>query len=302
MKQLLCYLLISLFSNVKAAHALEKIQGICVDAESKKSIPFATIHLQNTKLITDADSSGFFEIDFIGDDTLLITSIGYQEQKIAANELKKNRTVFLQPLPVQLSEVFVGKRQAMTIGLTKGKKKFDMNSDDCVRFEMATRINIPDNVGKFQLKSVSIKGIDFNEANPVRIHIYNVGKYGEPAYELMKKDIVITKSSSKNNVLNIDFEDQGIFLSDNQFFVGVQWVSDSINKERINVKKRPFVGPGIYCSYSNTTTVTYTRSLNLAGYKWMLHTDGIVYPFDYGKIPSKIRSPLNMLVSCDILY
>lgn len=302
MKHLLCFIIISLVTNIRVVHALEGIQGICVDADSKKGIPFATILLQNTKLITDADSSGFFEIDIVGVDTLLITSIGYRDQKIATSDLKKEHTVFLQPLPVQLSEVFVGKRQSMTIGLTKGKKRFDMNSDDFVRFEMATRINIPDNVGQFQLKRISIKGIGFNEANPVRIHIYNVGKFGEPAYELMKKDIVITKNSSKDNVLHIDVEDQGIFLSDDRFFVGVQWIADSINKERINVKKKPFVGPGIYCSFSNTTTVTYTRSLNLNGYKWMLQTNGIVYPFDYDKIPSKIKSPLNMLVSCDIFF
>ena len=281
---------------------MEKIQGFCIAADSKKGIPFATILLQNTKLITDADSSGFFEIDIIDDDTLLITSIGYKDQKIAIDDLKKEHTVFLQPLPVHLSEVFIGKRESMTIGSIKGKKKFDMNSDNCVRYEMATRINIPDNVGQFQLKRISINGVGFNDANPVRIHIYNVGKFGEPANELMKKDIVITENSSKNNVLHIDVEDQGIFLSESQFFIGVQWIADSINKERINVKKRPVVGPGIYCSFSNTTTVTYTRSLRLAGYKWMLHTNGVFYPFDYDKIPAKIKSPLNMLVSCDILY
>ncbi|MEJ8841269.1 carboxypeptidase-like regulatory domain-containing protein [Lacibacter sp. H375] len=302
MKYHLCYLLICLFANVKVVHAFERIQGVCIDAESRRGVPFATVVLQKTNLFTDADSSGFFEIDIFGDDTLLVTSIGYKDHKIAISDLKKEQTVFLQPLPVQLSEVFVGKRQSMTIGLTKGKKKFTMNSDDCLRFEMATRINIPDNVGQFQLKSVSINGVGFNEENPVRIHIYNVGKYGEPAFELLKKDIVITKNSSKNNVLHIDVEGQGIFLSDDQFFVGVQWIADSINKERINTKKERVIGPGVYCSHYISSTVTYTRSSNLAGYKWMLHTNGIIYPFDYDKIPSKIKSPLNMLVSCDILY
>lgn len=302
MKHLLCLILISLVFNIKVVHALERIQGFCVDAESKRGIPFATIVLEKANLITDADSSGFFQMDIVGDDTLLITSIGYKDQKITISDLKKELTVFLQPLPVQLAEVFIGKRKSMTIGSTKGKKKFAMNSDDCVRYEMATRMNVADNMYSLQLKTIHINGINFNKENPVRIHIYEVGKFGEPAGELLRRDVVITENTSRSNILTIDVEEQGIVLKGKPFFVSVQWIADSINRERINVKEKHFLGPGIYCSRYNTSTVTYIRSLSHAGYKWMFWADNVLYPFDYDKIPLKIKSPLNMLVSCDILY
>ncbi|HTH30872.1 MAG TPA: carboxypeptidase-like regulatory domain-containing protein [Lacibacter sp.] len=301
MKQLFISLVIGLFGSRMEVHAVEKIRETCIDAESKKAVPFATIYVQSINLITDADSSGLFEIEIAPDDTLLVTSIGYREQKISASELKKVFVIPLQPLPVQLREVFIGNRKLMTVGFMKGKKKFGMNSDDCVRYEMATRINIPDNVKQFQIKSISIGGIGFNAENPVRIHIYSVGKYGEPHGEILKKDIVIKENNSRSNVLVIDVEDQEIFLNDKQFFVGVQWIADSINRERIKIKKKHFIGPGIYCSHNISSTVTYTRSLNRR-VGWMLQTDGFVYPYDYDKMPAKIESPLNMLVSCDILY
>lgn len=303
MKQMAFFLVLALLSNGSSAPVYEKIKGTCIDAVSKKAIPFATVFISKANLFTDADSSGVFEIEVTGDDTLVITSIGYKEQKIAVSDVKKNAVVLLQPLAVQLPELFIGKRKKITLGNLKGKKKFDMNSDDCVRYEMATRITVPAGIKRYQLKTITINGTGFNSENPVRIHIYSAGKYGEPHGELLKKDIVIKENISRSNLLTIDVEQQGIVLEEAIFFVGVQWIADSINKQRINVKNNKLLGPGIYCSFQNSSAITYTRVLGgRVGYKWMLHTKGIVYPYDYAKIPAKIESPLNMLLSCDILY
>lgn len=69
------------------------------------------------------------------------------------------------------------------------------------------------------------------------------------------------------------------------------------------MKNKRILGPGIYCSYDNSSAVTYVRSFaRRTGYKWMLMTSKFAYPYDYAKIPSKIESPFNMLLSCDILY
>lgn len=297
-----CFLIEMLFCGASVP-VFERIRATCLDAESKKTIPHATVFIEKANLFTDADSSGVFEIDIAGDDTLLITSIGYKEKKIAVSDVKKNAVVLLQPLAVQLPELFIGKRKKITLGNLKGKKKFDMNSDDCVRYEMATRITVPEGIQRYQLKAITINGIGFNAANPVRIHVYSAGKYGEPHDELMKKDIIIKENKVHNNILTIDVEEQGIILDEDVFFVGVQWIADSINKHRINVKNSRPIGPGIYCSFQNSSEVTYIRAKGGRwGYKWMLYTKGTIYPYDYAKIPAKIESPLNMLLSCDILY
>lgn len=210
MKHLFLCFFIELLLDSLSVSALEKIKVTCIDAESKIPIPYVTVFISKANLFTDADSSGVFEIDVSSNDSLLVTSIGYNEKKIAVSDVKNSLVVFLQPFAVQLPELFIGERKKKTLGTLKAKKKFDMNSDDCVRYEMATRITVPAEIKRYQLKTISLHGIGFNTENPVRIHIYGIGKYGEPYGELMKKDIVIKENSTGNKILVINVEEQGI--------------------------------------------------------------------------------------------
>jgi CarboxypepD_reg-like domain len=301
-KIFICFL-ICLKVSLGASFGQNKVVGTCLDIETQKPIPFATIYLKQANIFTDADQNGYFEFNFNMFDTVFVTCIGYEPFKISTSDLLKAQAILLKPLPVQLSEIFIGNRKNISLGDLKGKKKFDMNSESCTRFEMATKINIPDDVKEYQLKNININGLRFNAENPVRIHIYSIGKYGEPFRELLKKDIIITEGYSKSGIISISVEDQNIVLSDKYFFIGIQWIADNLNKDRIKTKKADVAGPGIYCTYSNTNTVTFTRDLSnkRVGYKWMLYTKEVLYPFDY-MLPEKMSYPLNMLVSCDILY
>jgi len=279
-----------------------KLKGICIDTETKKVVPFATIHIIQSSIWTDADEDGYFEIEIQNQDSVYISCVGYSSITRIIKTTLQLDTFFLQSVAVSLPEIFIGERKPLSLGQLKAKKTFDMNSKSSIREEMATRINIPSFVKDFQLKKINIAGINFNPLNPVRIHIYSVGSFGQPDKELLTKDIVITFNNSSKPVVEIDVTEQHLYLSGN-FFVAVQWISYSNNQIRINPSKRTIIGPGIMCTYANKSTVTYRRDKAAKfGYKWALVTDGVIYPYDY-KLPEKLpNSPLNMLVSCDILY
>lgn len=283
-------------------YAQFKLKGICIDKETKQVVPFATIHVIQSTLWTDADHNGYFEIDILNQDSIYISCVGYLSITRPINKAQQLDTFFLQSVVVSLPEIFIGERKIISLGQLKAKKTFDMNSKSNTRVEIATRINIPSHVKDFQLKQINIAGISFNSTNPVRIHVYSVGSLGQPDKELLTKDIVITSNNSSKSVLEIDVTEQNVFYSGN-FFIAVQWISDSNNQNRINPAKRTIIGPGILCTFTNKNTITYMRdkAANF-GYKWALVSDGVIYPYDY-KIPEKLpNSPLNMLVSCDVLY
>lgn len=75
-----CFLIEMLFCGASVP-VFERIRATCLDAESKKTIPHATVFIEKANLFTDADSSGVFEIDIAGDDTLLITSLVIKKRK-----------------------------------------------------------------------------------------------------------------------------------------------------------------------------------------------------------------------------
>jgi hypothetical protein len=280
-----------------------KVSGICLDTETKQPVPFANIFLQKSNLFTDADQNGYFELNSEKNDSIFISCVGYKTYKSSTADFENKTEILLHPLPVILQEIFVGNTKHLSVGNLTAKKTFEMYSESSSRFEIATKITIPDFAKTYRVKTIHIKGAKFNSQNPVRIHLYSVGKYGQPDTDLLKKDIIIFAATTNNNILSIEIGEQNVTLNEGQFFIGIQWLSDNLNSQRINSRKIPFIGPGISCTYSNPKALTYTRdkSNSSLGYKWALSTKNILYPFDY-KLPEKITSPLNMLVSCEIEY
>jgi hypothetical protein len=288
---------------VNPGAAQQRLSGSCFDAETKKPIPFVTIKLKNANILSDADENGHFAFSINAPDTLFISCTGFGQKKIATAEIQPNSSIYLDPIVNILPEVIVGsKGKILRIGTPGKTKSFDMNSEACSRFELATRINVPEHIKNYRIKKVNITGSGFNRENPVRLHIYSIGPYGEPDKDLLTKDVVITEDASKKNVLSIDVDDQGLQLQENRFFIAIQWIADSLNLELLRPKKNAIVKPGIYCTYQDKSTITYLRSKNQKlGYQWMVITRKTMYPYDY-QLPGVFDEPMNMLVSCDISY
>ena len=191
------------------------------------------------------------------------------------------------------------------MGELNNKKKEDINCPCSTRFEIATKINVSPVLKRYQVKKLRIRGFGFNPENPVRIHIYSVGSFGEPLNDLLTKDIIIKEDSSKNGILVINVEDQNIILDLPSFFIAVQWISDNYNQELIRKGKRPIPKrPGIYETYSIEKRETYIRDNSQKfGYIWALYTSNgsniFLYPYNYQR-PYTVKYFYKMLTSAEL--
>ena len=304
-KNVIIPLIVSFFLLPKTYSQDKKIKGYIINSSTKEALPYATIKTMGQAKMTDADETGFFDIAVNKNDTLFFSSVGFHGKIIRVLELNDKDSIFLDAIDIVLPEALVGKTKTIEIGELNDKKKFDTNCPCSTRSEMATKISVSPALKRYQVKKIRIRGFGFNSENPVRIHLYSVGNFGEPLNDLLTNDIVIKEDSSKNEVLAIDIEDQNIILDLSSFFIGVQWISDTFNLPQIRKGKRPLPKrPAIYGTYSFKNAQTYIRDKTYRfGYKWAFYAYPgsyiVLYPYDF-KRPDIVKNPYSMLVSAEV--
>ena len=285
-----------LFSITKAQVKL--IRKSVFDVETKSIVPYATIHLIKSNKYIDADAGGYFEIEISNPaDSLIISSIGYKTLKIGLSEIDLIDSVFLDKQKVTLKELVLAKPTIKTFGILDEKKGTSSSGGSIVsRLEMTTLIEIPAEIEFYRLSKIFIKGWNFREENPVKLHIYDVDSNGLPGNELLTKQIIISNNESSNKTVSIDVRNQQIFLERTDFFVGIQWMTST--------KVKSFTGPEIFETVITKKLLTYRRQVNVNKNKWfgLFKTNGgkrsmVFYP---GGTPLPGDIPMNMLASAEI--
>jgi len=87
----------------------QQITGQIVDAQTKERIPFVTIKVANTALISNEQGYFTFSQEKITDsDSISITSIGYKPKNISVNDLKSNNNIiYIEAVVYDFGEVYV---------------------------------------------------------------------------------------------------------------------------------------------------------------------------------------------------
>jgi len=101
---IITFIVSSIIASTTLANRVE-ITGIITDAVSEEPIPFASAQIEGTSLGTVADSTGQFVIRHVppGDHTLLVSSVGYETNRLTINTLStSNSQLELTLLPVQI--------------------------------------------------------------------------------------------------------------------------------------------------------------------------------------------------------
>jgi hypothetical protein len=86
-----------------------RIHGKTIDASTKKTLPYTSIRIMKTSNGCSSDNNGSFSFYAkVGQDTLVVTSVGYGEQRIAITpNTKMPLTIALKPENYDLPEVVV---------------------------------------------------------------------------------------------------------------------------------------------------------------------------------------------------
>ena len=142
---------------------LIKLQGRIISAGDSSAVPYANVVNYRTHSGTTTNSDGYFTIEMLNIDSLIVTSIGFQQKKIKvpANYTGYNTLVFIMlPSNYALREVLVeGEKPKVDLGLGAGK---------------------PTDI------TPELRGDAFNEAPPILAAFFNPVSYWQ--YYLSKKE------------------------------------------------------------------------------------------------------------------
>ncbi len=142
---------------------LIKLQGRIISAGDSSAVPYANIINYRTHSGTTTNSDGYFTIEMLNIDSLIVTSIGFEQKKIKvpANYTGYNTLVFIMlPSNYALREVLVeGEKPKVDLGIGGGK---------------------PSDIAP------ELRGDAFNEAPPILAAFFNPISYWQ--YYLSKKE------------------------------------------------------------------------------------------------------------------
>lgn len=142
---------------------LIKLQGRIVSAGDSSAVPYANVINYRTHGGTTTNADGYFTIEMLNIDSLIVTSIGFEQKKIKvpSNYTGYNTLVFLMlPSNYALREVLVeGERPKVDLGLGAGK---------------------PTDI------TPELRGDAFNESPPILAAFFNPVSYWQ--YYLSKKE------------------------------------------------------------------------------------------------------------------
>ncbi|SHK12481.1 CarboxypepD_reg-like domain-containing protein, partial [Tangfeifania diversioriginum] len=109
-----------------------EITGTIKDQKTQESIPYANVWIKGTITGTMSDVEGRFKMNLEKNDTLCVSSVGYQKREIPSLEITEtSTTVFMQEEVKELSEVTVKPEVSRAkVLLKKIQERKDENSEN----------------------------------------------------------------------------------------------------------------------------------------------------------------------------
>jgi TonB dependent receptor-like, beta-barrel/TonB-dependent Receptor Plug Domain/CarboxypepD_reg-like domain len=107
MLKITLYIFVLLFSF--AAKSQITIRGTIIDEKTKLPIEGATVTLEPSNLFTVTDASGrfYFKGQYDTSAFIVVNNIGYATQKFSANNLLKNKTLFISQKQIELQNIII---------------------------------------------------------------------------------------------------------------------------------------------------------------------------------------------------
>jgi hypothetical protein len=251
-----------------------------VDAETKKPIAYATIKVLHTTKGQIASKNGEFTIDIHPNDSVLISSVGYEDtifigSKIS-NEIRLvSRTNILNPVTVRTKKVvdkfLIGNGVAfidktIKCNYTPGVDK------DCLPWgagggaEFVEPMELPDSLRSYRLTKLYLPLKKYNCFQPMFLNIYeNDPVTGKPGNLFFRKPLSLNPEEYKKGKVILDLREDDIYFSDmRRFHIGLSW-------------DRNYTGT--YCAsvlilMRTVKGITYSRTLVAENYNWFLLKGG----------------------------
>lgn len=216
-----------------------QLKSVIINSETKETIPYVNIWIENENVGTTSNENGEFELDVSGSKIIVFSAIGFETKKIASNEIKS--ILALKPQTTLLDEVVIilkKQNEKLVIG-TFNKSEinhyFSSGSKPWIiakYFEFKEDYSETPFLNKIKLLTNSeIQNSKFN------IRLYSIGENGQPDDYIYDENIIGTAQKGKR-VTEVDISDVNIAFPKEGFFIAIEWliIDDNIHKYSYKIK------------------------------------------------------------------
>lgn len=253
----LIILIIFLFQSTSVAQSSIKIKGTIVDANSKNSIPLASIGIPAKRIGTASRKDGSFSLDLSQEqqkDTLQISAIGYQTKNYPIISLSSNHdiTIHLAPKIYQMESIkvtdrkqktkWVGKKFSPVLSASVGIWTHPERLGAAFAFKVKWDKRLPLHIlySRIYLKRNTKKAVHIRcglaETNP---------ETGMPSHFLIPKTVDITSTTQKGWA-TCDFRKQDLYINTKEFFVVFEWLTPQDERVIPMIATNPFFNSDTY--------------------------------------------------------
>jgi hypothetical protein len=226
-------ILISNFSYLFAQQC-----SVISDKKTKEGIAYSSIIIiqKSAGIITDEKGKFCLEISKNLSDSVLISALGYENQKITFNQFVKSDTIYLNEKRVILNEVIVKKARLKTKRLGPFHKKlllvsysFNQNSKNI----LVSKINNDELLNGF-ISTIHYRlaphKSDFAKKYRLRCRIFQNGKNDNPTEDILSKNVIIDINPT-DKFVNVNVDSLNIPFKEKSLWVGVQTIGyiDNLN-------------------------------------------------------------------------
>jgi len=229
-------------------------------------LPYANIMIQNQPYGTSSNIYGFFEISIpysLLNDTIIISSVGYESKKMGLSELKEK--TYLSAQIIMLPEIIISSsiKEDKTIILNKFKKRncfmrhqpdYRVDSTSYLPYRQdqpnIEAIYFPENL-KYQgkrIKEVWIYTTSYSVPSYFRLRIFSSSSH-LPAHDMLIESRII-EVKSPYELVKIKLEESIIYYPSNGLFIGMEVLIIPDNKCDMVVKDQHIP---IYSPFMNFT-------------------------------------------------
>lgn len=250
-------LLIAVYCLIPAqSHAQIMLKGKVME-EDADPVPYASVKLLNQSSGSITDTAGNFSLAVYSskqNDTLLITSVGYESLKIPVSSALKNHNFILKSSTQKMEGVIVKSFGKEDIAGAKTEIVGYYRSWNTGKTggEIGRTLNVPHK--EYQVSKVRFKIYSACDTAIIRLHIRAM-KNGLPGEEILREEVeqTILKASVADKAYEFDLNKYNVILKQQNIFVSFEVLGGS--KKDNTSCSLSFVGsePGTYIYKSRLT-------------------------------------------------
>lgn len=272
-------------------------KGIIINSKTKTGVSFATVGLVKENIGTNADEEGRFTLSSINkkqNDTLLISSVGYETLEIPADNLSSNIFVPLNERESKLTEVIITAKNNWAISTLNGFSSCGNNFVGSNGYQTQLAQHFHTTTDNSYLTEIKICRMSFNSFDPektiFRIRIYDMDTITKVPSSNLCDEVIEVKTKSK--FINLNLEKYTINIPTKDFFVAIEWLKIPYNEKKSRSKLK-----GKEIEYIHfTPSIGWTDTINEKMEAWMLDYRNVWQPM------FKTQGKTSVSISATIKY